>query len=219
MAWQHNPSTFQASSKSFQAFPSNSKMAFKFNPDAIAFISSAAIDAAVDAAATATAVASGGAGAPQDVEDILDNYSVVTDLAADEDFRFPVPVAPIPVPAAAATRAFIRIFHNNEELKLSLDCVNGLEMEELEFAIRGLTAQFLGPKPLASANPGAKSPKPKKKFYDVNVCCTYVRGLDDFFKRRFGNPDKKWLLRMGPGGGHGGFCRKWGKVEVSFILH
>lgn len=185
-------------------------MDFKFNPAAIPFIPSAAIDAAVDAAA-ATA-ASGGAGAPQDVDDILDKYSVVTDLSADEDFHFPVPVAPIPVPAAVATRAFIRIFHNDEELKLSLDYVNGLEMEELEFAIRGLTAQFLGPKPA----PGAKGPKPKKKFYDVNVCCTYVRGLDDFFKRRFGNPDKKWLLRMGPGGRHG---RKWGKVEVSFILH
>jgi hypothetical protein len=188
-------------------------MDFMFNPDAIPFIPSAAIDAAVDAAATAAA--NGGAGAPQDVEDILDNYSVVTDLAADEDFRFPVPVAPIPVPAAAASRAFIRIFHNDKELTLSLDYVNGLEMEELEFAIRGLTAQFLGPKPA----PGAKGPKPKKKFYDVNVCCTYVRGLDDFFKRRFGNPDKKWLLRMGPGGGHGGYIRKWGKVEVSFILH
>jgi hypothetical protein len=206
------PSFFQAfpSKTPFQADsnPSNYKMAFKFNPDAIPFIPSAAIDAAVDAAAAAN----GGAGAPQDVEDILDNYSVVTDLSADEDFRFPVPVAPIPVPAAVATRAFIRIFHNDEELKLSLDYVNGLEMEELEFAIRGLTAQFLGPKPA----PGAKGPKPKKKFYDVNVCCTYVRGLDDFFKRRFGNPDKKWLLRMGPGGRHG---RKWGKVEVSFILH
>lgn len=135
---------------------------------------------------------------------------------ADEDWAHPVPVVPQPKPAAEARRAFIRIWHNDKELILNLDNVNGLEMDELEFAISGLTAQFLTPKPA----PGTKGPKPKKEFYTVNICAgTCVYGIDNYFKKRFGNPEKKWLLRMGPGGGHDGFIRKWGKVEVSFILY
>jgi hypothetical protein len=101
------------------------------------------------------------------------------------------------------------VWENGKELVLNLDHVNGLEMEVLEEGISGLTAQFLTPK-------GA--PKPKKKFYDVNVCCTYVRGIDDYFKKRFGDPNKKWELRLKTYGS-GSFVRKWGKVEVSFILH
>lgn len=134
---------------------------------------------------------------------------------ADEDFSYPVPTIPEHKPDGAR-RAFIRIWHNDKELILNLDNVNGLEMEELEFAIGGLTAQFLTPR----SAPGTKGPKPKKKFYTINICAgTCVFDIDDYFKKRFGNPEKKWLLRMGPGGGHGGFIRKWGKVEVSFILY
>ncbi len=167
-----------------------------------------------------TPAAVGGSGAPapvlEDTDDFWDSNSVVTDIDADKDFRFPVPVVPTPVPAAAATRAFIRIWHNDKELTLTLDYVNGLEMEELEFAIRGLTAQFLTPKPA----PGSMGPRPRKRFYNVSICCgPNVSSIDNAFKRRFGNPEKKWRLRMGPGGGHDGFIRKWGKVEVSFILY
>ena len=133
---------------------------------------------------------------------------------ADEPFTFPVPVTPQPKPAAEATRAFIKVWENDKELILNLDNVNGLEMEELEFSIGGLTAQFLTPKPA----PGAKPVKPKKKFYKVDVCSSTpaVSGIDDYFKKRFGNPEKKWELRMRPAGGS--IVRKWGKVEVSFIL-
>jgi hypothetical protein len=136
-----------------------------------------------------------------------------SDLARARDsepFKWDVPVAPEPKPAAEATRAFIRVWENGKELTLNLDNVNGLEMEVLEEGIRGLTAQFLTPK---------GSPKPKKKFYAVNICSSSpaVSGIDDYFKRRFGNPDKKWELRLKTYGG-GSIVRKWGKVEVSFIL-
>lgn len=125
-----------------------------------------------------------------------------------DNFKWDIPVVPVAKPAAEATRAFIRVWENGKELILNLDYVNGLEMEALEYAIRGLTAQFLTPK-------GAKVSK--KKFYTANICCgASINGIDDYFKKRFGNPDKKWELRMKFDGT--GIIRKWGKVEVSFIL-
>ena len=135
-----------------------------------------------------------------------------------EPFKWSIPVVPEAKPAAEATRAFIRVWEDGKELILNLDNVNGLEMEALEYAIGGLTAQFLTPKPLATAMTGAKPVKPKKKFYTINICCgTSVTGIDDYFKKRFGNPDKKWELRMKFSGT--GIVRKWGKVEASFILY
>jgi hypothetical protein len=126
-----------------------------------------------------------------------------------EPFKWDVPVAPEAKPATVATRAFIKVWEDGKELILNLDHVNGLEMEALEFAIGGLTAQYLTPK---------GDPKPKKKFYNINICSgTSVTGIDDYFKKRFGDTDKKWELRMKFGGT--GIVRKWGKVEVSFILY
>lgn len=139
-----------------------------------------------------------------------------------EDFKS-VPLVPKPNPAAEATRAFIRVWNDGKELILNLDHVNGLEMDELEFAIRGLTGQFL---PITSSEGVIcrhNGPKPKKKFYRVNICAhaPAVTGIDNYFKRRFGNPNKKWELRMRIGGGSARQrgIRKWGKVEVSFILY
>ena len=127
-----------------------------------------------------------------------------------EPFKWEVPVVPEVKPVAEATRAFIKVWEDGKELILNLDNVNGLEMEALEYAISGLTAQFLTPK-------GAV--KPKKKFYTINICCgTSVTGIDDYFKKRFGNPDKKWELKMKYPGGSS-IIRKWGKLEVSFVLH
>jgi hypothetical protein len=129
---------------------------------------------------------------------------------------------PVPQPPAEATsgrnavnptRAFIRVWHNDVELKLSLDYIGGLEMEELEYAIGGLTAQFLTPKP---TGPVTARWKPKKKFYTVSVFSAQVTGIDDYFKKRFGNPDKRWQLRMRP---NMALNRKWEKVEVSFTLY
>ena len=137
-----------------------------------------------------------------------------------DDFKWDIPVAPEPKPAAEATRAFVRVWENGKELILNLDNVNGLEMEALEYAISGLTAQFLTPKPAPGAKllANQKPIKPKKKFYTTNICCgTSVTGIDDYFKKRFGNPDKKWELKMKFSGT--GIIRKWGKVEVSFILY
>ena len=135
-----------------------------------------------------------------------------------QPFKWPIPVVPAAKPAAEATRAFIRVWEDGKELILNLDNVNGLEMEALEYAISGLTAQFLTPKPLATAMTGTKAVKPKKKFYTINICSgTSVTGIDDYFKKRFGNPNKKWELRMKFSGT--GIVRKWGKIEVSFILY
>lgn len=182
------------------------------NPNAASFVPAsviAAVEQMLEQPVPAAAV-------PEEHDDShSDCGSFVTDLGDDEDFRFPIPVAPTPVPAAAATRAFIRFWNDGKELTMSLDYVNGLEMEELEYSIRGLTAQFLSPKPA----PGVRAPKPKKKFYDVNICASCsVRGIDDYFKKRFGNPDKKWELRMGRSLMGTQWNRKWGKVECSFIL-
>jgi hypothetical protein len=128
--------------------------------------------------------------------------------------EWPIPVTPIPSPESA-TRAFIRVWEDDKELILNLDYVNGLEIETLEYAIRGLTAQFLTSKPLAHAAPGTK---PKKKYYLVDIFSgTSVRGVDDYFKKRFGNPKKKWVLRMPQSRDR--IVRKWGKVEVSFVLY
>jgi hypothetical protein len=139
--------------------------------------------------------------------------SVLARARDSEPFKWPVPVAPEPKPAAEATRAFIKVWDDGKELILNLDNVNGLEMEALEYGIRGLTAQFLTPKPAA----GTKPIKPKKKFYTVNICSgTSVTDIDDYFKKRFGDPNKKWELRMNWSGDK--FIRRWGKVEVSFIL-
>lgn len=143
---------------------------------------------------------------------VIVTYTPIPDTT--KEWVQPIPIIPEAKPAAKASRAFIRIWNNGKELILNLDCVNGLEMDELEFAISGLTAQFLTPKP----KPGDKPIKPKKKFYTINICAgPYVYDIDDFFKKRFGNPDKKWELRMRNPGGSGGI-RKWGKLEVSFIL-
>lgn len=127
-----------------------------------------------------------------------------------EPFKWDIPIVPEPKPVAEATRAFVRIWENDEELILNLDYVNGLEMEALEYSIRGLTAQFLTPK-------GAQ--KPKKKFYNMNLCSgsPSVWYIDDYFKKRFGDPEKKWELKMKNWGGT--IIRKWGKIEVSFILY
>lgn len=127
------------------------------------------------------------------------------------EFKWDIPVAPKPASTPEkATRAFVRVWENGKELILNLDHVNGLEMEALEYAIRGLTAQFLTPK---------GDPKPKKKFYNMNLCSSSpsVTEIDAYFKKRFGDPNKKWELRMKFGGDK--FIRKWGKIEVSFILY
>lgn len=133
-----------------------------------------------------------------------------------DDFKFPVPVVPKSKPAAEATYAFIRVWNDGKELILNLDNVNGLEMDELEFAISCLTTQLLTPNP---STPGAKAIKPKKKFYDINICVGQrVFGIDDYFKQRFGDPEKKWELKMNKPIRGDTMIRKWGKVEVSFTL-
>jgi len=135
-----------------------------------------------------------------------------TDDDDDEDrpgFMFVVPE----YKPDGATRAYIRAWNDGEELVFKLNTVNGLEMDAIEYAIRGLTSQFLTPKAL----PGKAACKPKKKFYYINICAgRSVYGIDDYFRKRFHNPDKKWELRMKQSSDN--FIRKWGKVEVSFIL-
>jgi hypothetical protein len=131
----------------------------------------------------------------------------------DDDIKWPIPLVP-KVNNENPTRAFVRIWENGKELVLNLDHVNGLEMDELTYAITGLTGQFLTPKPIDGV-----SVKPKKKFFLVDISggqpCVY--GIDEYFKKRFGNPNKKWELRMKKSNNH--MVRNWGKVEVGFILY
>ena len=112
-----------------------------------------------------------------------------------------------------ATEAEITVWHNDIPLSLEFDNLNGLEFEALEYAIRGLTAKFLTPKP----KDGKSSAPPKKEFYEVNCWPDKkVKKIDEAFKKRFADPEKKWQLRMKDSADAS--VRKWGKVEVSFRL-
>lgn len=126
--------------------------------------------------------------------------------------QYPVPTPPAPEisgkNAVNPTRAFIRIWNDGDELTLSLDNVNGIEMEVLDYAIRGLTAQRL------QTNIGEV---PKKKFFNVSIYSgACVSEIDEHFKKRFNNPEKKWVLKMQ--NKESSYIRNWGKVEVSFTL-
>lgn len=119
-----------------------------------------------------------------------------------EDFSWPIPVPP-PINLVNPTKAFIRIWHNDEELILNMDYVNGLEMEALEYAIRRLTTTI--------------NTSGEKKHYNMNLCCSpVINNINTQFKKKFKDHTKKWELRMKAWGGS--MIRKWGKVEVSFIL-
>ncbi len=126
--------------------------------------------------------------------------------------KYPVPTPPAPEisgkNAVNPTRAFIRVWNDGVELILSLDNVNGVEMEELDYAIRGLTAQRLQT---------GVGEVPKRKFYNVSIYSSAcVSDIDEHFKKRFNNPEKKWMLKMR--NKESSYIRKWGKVEVSFTL-
>ena len=104
------------------------------------------------------------------------------------------------------TKAYVRLYHN--DIELSEEELNIVEITAVENALSGLTATFLDPKP-------ARPPigwKPRRKFFVVKK--TTITGIDEVFKRRFGNPDKRWVLRVK----QGPTCRQWGKVEVQFTL-
>jgi hypothetical protein len=111
-------------------------------------------------------------------------------------------------------KAFIRLWNDDKELDLTLNELNGIEMNELEYAITGLTAQFMN-NPIDINTYQMKYSKPVKKYYSVFVLGGVVSGVDDYFRRRFGDPNKKWELRMC----QKSYCRKWGKVEVSFTIY
>ncbi len=140
--------------------------------------------------------------------------------------------------AVNPTKAYVRLFHNNKELRICEEDLNMVEVDEVTDAIRGLTATFLDPKPArpvpslkprrtheqtpgllmckALARGGSKHqfcpPLPRRKFFFVKKAI--ISNIDDVFKRRFGNPDKRWALRVR----QGPTCRAWGKVEVQFVL-
>jgi hypothetical protein len=141
--------------------------------------------------------------------------------SADEKWRDTLDSMKPDAPEVAninGNKAFIRVWNNGEELELTLNRLNGIEMDELEYAIGGLTAQFMN-KPLGTGGAdragGGLYSKPIKKYYSVYVMGGTVSGIDDYFRRRFGDPNKKWELRMR----QKTYCRNWGKVEVSFTIH
>ncbi len=102
------------------------------------------------------------------------------------------------------TKALVRVWNDDKELVLTLDYLNGLELEAIEYSINNLIAQL-------------DTLKYKKKFYNMNLCNSpYIWDIDEYFKNKFSNPDNKWELKMHWSGDR--FIRKWGKVEVSFTL-
>jgi hypothetical protein len=112
--------------------------------------------------------------------------------------------------AVNPTKAFVRLFHNGKELRICEEDLSMVEVAEVEDAIKGLTATFLDPKP---TTPQPRGWKPRRKFFFVKKAI--VSGIDEVFKRRFGNPNKRWILRLRQGQPT---CRMWGKVEVQFTL-
>ncbi len=122
------------------------------------------------------------------------------------EWKMPVAEPPTTI-SENPTRAFIRLWINGKETPLSLDYVDGLQMEDLEYSIRGLTATFLTPKPTVPV----KGRKPQKKFFLVDLLSGYVTGIDDIFKKRFKDSEKRWPLRVS----HRLAANTW---EVSFLL-
>ena len=121
-------------------------------------------------------------------------------------------------PAADPTKAFFRLFHNDVEVPVSYNNLIKLMIDkDLEYAIRGLTAAYLDPKP-ARPVPGWR---PRKKFYEVQLLAATIVGIDDVFKRRFGN--KRWTLRMPTEPVYSTYTRSFvqrpaGKLEIQFLL-
>ena len=126
-----------------------------------------------------------------------DEFTINHKKLLRKDFQWATPDIP-ELNTVNPTGAFVRVWHNDEELIMNLNYVSGIEMDEIEDALSTLTGKerwsicFLISKPAIS-------------------------DIDDDFIKQFGNPDKKWVLQMPPR--TNSWTRDWGKVEVSFILY
>jgi hypothetical protein len=108
-----------------------------------------------------------------------------------------------------APRATFKLWHNDQELPFNR--INRWEVNDIAYAIKGLTAKYLPPEPNTySRGP----PRPRKEYYTINARKGIIIGIDNIFRRRFSNPTKRWTLRM-PTTKSILSC-KWGKLEVTF---
>jgi hypothetical protein len=133
----------------------------------------------------------------------------VESLAAWHDIvrRASIP-DPVPPPetsgrnAVNPTQAYVRLWRNGLEVPISTHtfCFGGVHA--IESAIASLTAAYLDPRP---ARP-AWGWRPRRRFYPVKRAI--VSGIDAVFERRFGNPDKRWPLRV----------QMAGAFDVQFVL-
>lgn len=106
-----------------------------------------------------------------------------------------------------AEKAAFTLWHNDVEVPL--DSLSWCEKKDVLHAIKGLTAKFV-PVPMGR--------RPQKKFYVASVRKGFVSGIDDVFKRRFANSNKRWQLRMKEYALYI-TTRKWEKLEVTFSIN
>jgi hypothetical protein len=115
-----------------------------------------------------------------------------------------VPRSLSPSNLSRPTNGFIHVYRDGKEIKCQLDVMHGLMMEELEICLKRLT-------------------KTNGKVYDVSIITSTIHNIDEAFVRRFGNPEKRWRVKMQAPfrfcscTNSGGW---WGesKVEVRFVL-
>lgn len=168
---------------------------------------------------------------PEEIQRILDEYYFGTR---------PPPAPEISGRNAKnPTAAFIHIYHNGVEMPLCVNNLVGNVKEELEWSLRGLTAFNVvikpkEPRPVLchACNPATADGqwcyhgcrykiaaynaklKPQRFYYMINLMKPEIPRIASSFIKRFGNPDKRWVLRMRPGR-----CRlSTGLVEVRFVL-
>lgn len=106
-----------------------------------------------------------------------------------------------------AEKATFTLWHNDVEVPL--ESLTWSEQKDVLYAIKGLTAKFVQ-MPMGR--------RPQKKFYVASIRKGFVSGIDDVFKRRFANPNKRWQLRMKEYALYI-TTRKWEKLEVTFSIN
>jgi hypothetical protein len=99
-------------------------------------------------------------------------------------------------------RAMFQLYKNGIPLK----GFNYSDSQCIEYAIKGLTSSHMGL--------FYPSGKPIKKYYNVYTSICSIIGIDDTFRRRFADPEKRWRLKMEPSAVNNG----WVDIEVSFIM-
>jgi hypothetical protein len=127
-------------------------------------------------------------------------------LVVEVNNKYHIPVTP-EVNLINPINAFVRVWENDKELILNLDYLNSLEIEAIEYDVCNLIEKILKIEDISKTN------------YVPNLCShtPSIFNIDNDFIQHFSDPEKKWTLKMKDWGGS--LIRKWGSIEVSFILY